>query len=164
MNTGEMQNVKTEDTQNMNTGERQNVKTDGTQDVNTGETKNVKVGEKGKKQGTPGTSTISDEVIPELQALIPLEGVLVEQKIELLEIISDLESENQYDVKTLAGVPLFHMAEKSNCFCRNINKTRRGFQMVMADFTGKDVIVVESPPGNKVSNMIDGAYLLFRTH
>ncbi|PIO70819.1 hypothetical protein TELCIR_07307 [Teladorsagia circumcincta] len=179
MMTGETQNLKTDETQKAETGETRKMKTDesqkpktggmqngkknGTRDMKTDETQKDKEKikrrspEKGQRQGTPigtVTSTSPDEVIPELQALVSLEGVLVEQ--------------------------LFHIAEKSNCCGRNFNKRWRGFQMVMADFTGKvfaklkrpcrclyrsnlcascyffsDVIIAESPPGNRLFHIAE---------
>ncbi|KAK5975658.1 hypothetical protein GCK32_003989 [Trichostrongylus colubriformis] len=80
-----------------------------------------------------------------LEALIPLEGVMVEQKVELIEVVTSYESKNEYDIKTLPGMSVFHVAEHSNICCRNCNGRRRGFTMSVTDFKGNTVAQFRRP-------------------
>ncbi|WKY08249.1 hypothetical protein Q1695_007617 [Nippostrongylus brasiliensis] len=78
-----------------------------------------------------------------LQVLSTLEGVMVEQRIEILELVSSFEGRNSYDVRALSGMPLLHLVERSNCLLRNCKGRRRGFKMKMVDYSGREVAVIK---------------------
>ncbi|KJH46035.1 Scramblase [Dictyocaulus viviparus] len=68
-----------------------------------------------------------------LESLQGINAVLIQQKLELAEIVLDVETQNQYDILTMDNKLLFRVAEQSSfcvrCCCRN----RRGFSMHVMD-------------------------------
>lgn len=82
---------------------------------------------------------------PGLENLIPLDYLLVQQQMEVLELISNYETENKYYVKNRWGQILFFAQEQSGCCARNCFPMCRPFQMDISDLSQRIVIHLDQP-------------------
>lgn len=82
---------------------------------------------------------------PGLENLIPLDYLLVQQQMEVLELVSDYETENKYFVKNRWGQILFFAQEQSSCCARNCFQMCRPFQMDITDISQRLVIHLDQP-------------------
>ncbi|CAK8673082.1 phospholipid scramblase 1-like isoform X2 [Clavelina lepadiformis] len=77
---------------------------------------------------------------PGLEYLTQLDQVLIHQQIELLEVITDFETQNRYMLKNSLGQQCYYAHEESDLCMRLCCKNARGFVMHIDDNTGKEVI------------------------
>lgn len=82
---------------------------------------------------------------PGLENLIPLDYLLVQQQMEVLELISDIETQNKYYVKNRSGQILFFAQEQSGCCARHCFHMCRPFQMDISDLSQRIVIHFDQP-------------------
>lgn len=82
---------------------------------------------------------------PGLENLIPLDYLLVQQQMEVLELFSNFETQNKYYVKNRWGQILFFAQEQSSCCARNCFQMCRPFQMDITDITQRVVIHLDQP-------------------
>ena len=78
-----------------------------------------------------------------LEYLTQLDQILIKQKKELLEIITDFETANKYKIFNSMGQQIFHAAEQSNCCARQFLGPCPGFSMKIEDNFDNEVIQME---------------------
>ncbi|CAB3407663.1 unnamed protein product [Caenorhabditis bovis] len=77
-----------------------------------------------------------------LEYLTLLDCVIVHQKKELMEIVSDFEMNNRYVLKNAAGQQAYFALEESGCCERQFCGPRRGFTIHIVDNFQKEVLTV----------------------
>lgn len=115
---------------------------------------------------------------PGLEYMTQLDQLLVQQKVELFEAFTDIETKNKYVIKNSLGQQCYYAYEESDLCMRICCKAGRGFVMHIVDNNGtevmtlnrpfkcfagccwcanaeccSDLITVESPPGNVVGSI-----------
>jgi len=72
-----------------------------------------------------------------LEYLSQIDQLLVKQKIELLELISGMETSNKYNIKNSLGQQVYKAKEESSFCSRQCCGPNRGFRMHITDNTGR---------------------------
>ncbi|TPP56245.1 Phospholipid scramblase, partial [Fasciola gigantica] len=80
-----------------------------------------------------------------LEYLTQVNQLLIKQKIELLEMLTNVETSNQYVCMNTMGQTIYHCREESNFCMRQCCKSGRAFTMHIHDNTGTEVIRVNRP-------------------
>ncbi|XP_045482703.1 phospholipid scramblase 2-like [Harmonia axyridis] len=82
-------------------------------------------------------STNSTHILPlsGLDFLTDVESLIIQQSIELLDVVSDIPSENRFTVKVPRGETIYYATESSTSFHRNLFGTSRAFKMELHDVT-----------------------------
>lgn len=80
-----------------------------------------------------------------LEYLTVLEQLLVSQKIEKLELLSNFEFENRFKVKNSLGQNVYSAFEESDCCTRNICGPQRPFEMKILDNFKNEVLHISRP-------------------
>ncbi|KAK6726362.1 hypothetical protein RB195_004587 [Necator americanus] len=118
-----------------------------------------------------------------IEVLDTVTGLVVTQRVDLLEVFTSIDMNNRYDVRAPTGDQLFFAYEKSPCLIRCCMGKRHGFIMHVIDNNGKEIlsikrkckfcccisnefaklcaccncckefISVESPPGNEIGSV-----------
>lgn len=84
-------------------------------------------------------------VPPGLAYLAQVDQLLVQQKVEMLEVFSGFETQNKYTVKNSMGQRVFFVAEQSDCCTRQCCGPIRPFDMKIMDETQREVIHLSRP-------------------
>ncbi|PAA78368.1 hypothetical protein BOX15_Mlig010393g1 [Macrostomum lignano] len=79
---------------------------------------------------------------PGLEYLTQVDQLLVHQQIELLEVFTNWETKNKYQVKNSMGQQVYFAAEESDVCARQCCGPQRGFVMHITDNLGSEVIRV----------------------
>ena len=74
-----------------------------------------------------------------------LDQIVVKQKKEILEILTDFETANKYKIFNSMGQQIFYAKEKSDCCTRQWCGPLRGFSMKIEDNFKNEVIHLERP-------------------
>jgi len=82
---------------------------------------------------------------PGLEYLSQIDQLLVKQKVEMLELISGLETNNKYEVKNSMGQDVYKAKEKSNFCARQCCGPLRAFDLEITDNNGREVIHLKRP-------------------
>ena len=82
---------------------------------------------------------------PGLEYLMQIDQLLVQQKIELLEILTGWEQANKYVVKNTLGQQVYFAAEVSECCERQWCGPNRSFKMSIIDNAGREVMCMQRP-------------------
>lgn len=82
---------------------------------------------------------------PGLEYLAQIDQLLVRQKVELLEVLTDFETKNKYLVTNTLGQKVYFAGEESDCCSRNCCGPIRPFQMKIIDNFGQQVINLHRP-------------------
>merc|ERR1739848_416289 len=82
---------------------------------------------------------------PGLEYLTQIDQLLVKQKIEVLEMMTNIETANKYKVKNSMGQDVYKAKEKSDFCTRQCCGPIRCFQMEITDNTGREVIHLDRP-------------------
>ena len=82
---------------------------------------------------------------PGLDYLMQIDHLLIKQKVELMETITNIETSNKYKVKNTLGQDIFKVKEKSDFCTRQCCGPIRCFQLEFYDFEGKEVIHCNRP-------------------
>lgn len=69
-----------------------------------------------------------------------LDQVLIKQKVELLEMVTDYESNNQYELLNSVGQPVYKAEEHTDCLLRYFCGYIRPFDIEIKDNFGTEVI------------------------
>ncbi|EYB93801.1 hypothetical protein Y032_0178g638 [Ancylostoma ceylanicum] len=77
-----------------------------------------------------------------LDVLNTLDGLVVKQRVEMIEVLTTIDTNNKYDVYAPAGGLLFYAYEQSNCLVRLCAGRRRPFTMHIVDSNGQEFITV----------------------
>jgi len=88
---------------------------------------------------------IAGDCPPGLQYLTQVNQLLVKQKVELLEVITGFETENEYKVKNSMGQDIYYAKEQTDCCTRNCCGPSRPFDMTLRDNAGIEVIHLYRP-------------------
>lgn len=80
-----------------------------------------------------------------MEKLKAAEGLVVQQKKEWAEIITDFETKNRYAVLDTSGRQLYWAAEESSVMARLFLKTLRPFSMHLLSMDGQPVVKVVKP-------------------
>ncbi|XP_066298101.1 phospholipid scramblase 1-like [Branchiostoma lanceolatum] len=80
---------------------------------------------------------------PGLEYLTQIDQLLVKQKVELLEVLSDIETKNKYVIKNSMGQKVYYAYEDSSFCTRMCCGNRRGFRIIVVDNNEKEVIRVK---------------------
>jgi hypothetical protein len=72
-----------------------------------------------------------------------LDQILIKQKKELLEIITDFETANKYKILNSMGQQIYYAKEQSGCLTRQFCGPMRGFSMKIEDNFNNEVITME---------------------
>ena len=76
--------------------------------------------------------------------------MLVKQKVELLELVLGLETNNKYEVKNSMGQDIYKAEEKSNFCARQCCGPLRAFDLEITDNNGREVMGGSFKKGCKV--------------
>ncbi|XP_077015246.1 phospholipid scramblase 2 [Tamandua tetradactyla] len=118
---------------------------------------------------------------PGLEYLTQINQLLVCQRVELLEVLTCLETSNKYEIMNKQGQRIYFAEEKSHWFLRHFCGPRRPFTMTIYDNVGRDVIAlhrslrcsccwsncclqklkVEAPPGEKIGYVYQSFHPFF---
>merc|ERR1711976_125267 len=82
---------------------------------------------------------------PGLEYLTQIDQLLVKQKVEVLEMMTGIETANKYKVKNSMGQDVYKAKEKSDFCTRQCCGPIRCFQMEITDNTDREVIHVDRP-------------------
>ncbi|XP_026063071.1 phospholipid scramblase 1 [Carassius auratus] len=82
---------------------------------------------------------------PGLEYLAQVDQLLVHQKIELMEVLTGWETNNQYVVKNSLGQQVFFAAEESNFCTRMMCGPLRSFLLHIQDNMGQEVMTLSRP-------------------
>lgn len=77
---------------------------------------------------------------PGLEYLSMIDGLLVHQKVELLEAFVGFETNNKYTVKNSVGQKVYYAVEDNDCCTRNCCGPMRPFDMKIMDNFRNEVI------------------------
>ena len=80
-----------------------------------------------------------------LEYLTQVDQLLVKQKVELFEMMTDIETANKYKVKNSMGQDVYKAKEKSNFCARQMCGPLRSFDMKIKDNADREVIHLERP-------------------
>ncbi|CAL8068616.1 unnamed protein product [Calicophoron daubneyi] len=80
-----------------------------------------------------------------LEYLTQIDQLLIKQKIEMLEVMVNVETENKYVCLNTMGQTVYKCSEESDFCARQCCKSRRGFTMHVEDHAGMEVIRVIRP-------------------
>ena len=80
-----------------------------------------------------------------LEYLTQLDQIIVKQKKEILEILTDFETKNKYKIYNSMGQEIFYAKEQSDCCTRMFCGPLRGFSMKIEDNFKNEVIHLERP-------------------
>lgn len=110
---------------------------------------------------------------PGLEYLLQVDQLLIKQKVEVLETLVGIETNNQYDVCNSMGQKVYLDAEDTDCCTRNWCGPNRAFELRIIDHSQQEVIHlsrplrcscclcfcclmyvrVEAPPGNLIGHV-----------
>jgi len=82
---------------------------------------------------------------PGLEYLSQLDQLLVKQEVEILEMLTNIETENKYNVQNALGQHMYRAEEKSDCCARQFCGPNRTFDIHVRDNAGTEVIHVSRP-------------------
>ncbi|XP_069474086.1 phospholipid scramblase 2-like [Ambystoma mexicanum] len=82
---------------------------------------------------------------PGLEYLSQIDQLLIHQQIELLEILTGLETNNKYVVKNSLGQQIYFAAEQNDFCTRNCCGPARPFTITIIDNVGREVIRISRP-------------------
>lgn len=82
---------------------------------------------------------------PGLEYLAQVDQLLVHQQVDLLEVLSGWETENNYLVKNSSGQQMFVAKEVSNIFGRQVHGPSRAFTINLYDNMGQLIVKVVRP-------------------
>ncbi|XP_072474332.1 phospholipid scramblase 4-like isoform X2 [Notamacropus eugenii] len=82
---------------------------------------------------------------PGLEYLSQLDKILVHQQIEILELITQFESNNRYEVKNSLGQMVYMVLEDTDDITRNMYHSSRPFVLRVIDCMGREVMRMERP-------------------
>merc|ERR1711872_749709 len=83
----------------------------------------------------------TDKPCPEgLEYFLPLNQLVVKQRVELLEAVTGVETSNVYDVQNILGQHVFKVKENSSWFDRMCCGNKREFEMEIYDTNDKEVM------------------------
>lgn len=84
-------------------------------------------------------------VAPGLWYLSQVDNLFVKQKVEILELFTNFETNNKYEIQNGAAQQVYFAAEQSGCCERQMCGRNRGFKIYVKDNAGNDVMVLERP-------------------
>ncbi len=82
---------------------------------------------------------------PGLECLADVNHLFVKQKVELLEILTGFETNNEYQIFDNSGREIFYAKEDTDCCTRNMCGPNRPFDMTIKDRHGIEVIHLYRP-------------------
>jgi len=82
---------------------------------------------------------------PGLEYLMQLDQLLVQQKVELFEAFTDIETKNKYVIKNSLGQQCYYAYEESDICMRICCQAGRGFTMHIVDNGGNEVMSLTRP-------------------
>lgn len=82
---------------------------------------------------------------PGLEYLTTIDQLLVQQKFELVEVITGFETNNKFNVKNTLGQKLYWAAEVNDCCTRNCCGPLRRFNMKVYDIYQNEVMHIRRP-------------------
>ncbi|XP_010623571.1 phospholipid scramblase 1 [Fukomys damarensis] len=82
---------------------------------------------------------------PGLEYLSQIDLALVHQRIELLEILIGIETNNKYEIKNRLGQKVYLAVEDTNILIQNFCGKYRPFTLRILDNLGREVITMERP-------------------
>ncbi|XP_022100005.1 phospholipid scramblase 1-like isoform X2 [Acanthaster planci] len=93
----------------------------------------------------PPLSTGSTGVPPGLEYLNQIDQLLIHQQVELLELMTSIETKNRYAIKNTLGQQVYFAYEESEFCHRNCCGSDRGFVIHIVDNRSQEVIRVIRP-------------------
>lgn len=82
---------------------------------------------------------------PGLEYLSQIDQLLIKQKVEIFEAVTNIETANKYKIKNSLGQDIFKAKERSDFCTRQCCGPVRCFQLEICDHTGKEVIHCDRP-------------------
>ncbi|XP_055304777.1 phospholipid scramblase 1-like isoform X2 [Sitodiplosis mosellana] len=89
--------------------------------------------------------TVTPNCPPGLEYLASVDQLLVHQKVELLEVITGIETNNQYEIKNTLGQRVYFAAEDNDCCTLNCCGPSRPFDMKIFDVNQREVMRFDRP-------------------
>jgi len=84
--------------------------------------------------------------VPEgLEYLSQIDQLLVKQKVEVFEMLTDIETANKYKIKNSMGQNVYKAKEKSNFCARQCCGPLRSFKMKITDNNDREVLSIKRP-------------------
>ena len=80
-----------------------------------------------------------------LEYLTQLDQLLIKQKIELMELVTNLETSNKYEIFNTMGQQVYLATEDSNCCARQFCGPERPFEIGITDGQSNEVIHISRP-------------------
>lgn len=93
----------------------------------------------------PLPSDVPTNCPPGLEYLTQIDQILVNQQIELLELVTNFETENTYRIRNTLGQQVYFAKEESTVFQRQCCGPGRAFSMSITDNSQREVIHLERP-------------------
>uniref|UniRef100_G3TC86 Phospholipid scramblase n=1 Tax=Loxodonta africana TaxID=9785 RepID=G3TC86_LOXAF len=82
---------------------------------------------------------------PGLECLAQLDNIHVLQHFEPLEMVTDFETNNRYDVKNNSDQMVYIVSEDTDDFARNAYRTLRPFVLRVTDCMGREIMTMQRP-------------------
>merc|ERR1719500_2228285 len=82
---------------------------------------------------------------PGLHYLTMVDQLLIKQKVEVLEVVTGIETANKYEVLNSMGQHVYKAKEDSDCCTRYFCSSNRCLEMNITDLTGQEVIHLNRP-------------------
>lgn len=80
-----------------------------------------------------------------LEYLTQIDQLLIKQKIELFEMLTNFEFKNKYEIKNSMGQVVYKAVENSGCCERQCCGPNRGFQIIISDNHDVEILKLERP-------------------
>nr|XP_020441531.1 phospholipid scramblase 1-like [Monopterus albus]XP_020441532.1 phospholipid scramblase 1-like [Monopterus albus]XP_020441533.1 phospholipid scramblase 1-like [Monopterus albus]XP_020441534.1 phospholipid scramblase 1-like [Monopterus albus]XP_020441535.1 phospholipid scramblase 1-like [Monopterus albus] len=97
----------------------------------------------GPPAGAPAVAL--DGVPPGLEYLTQIDQILIHQKVELLEVLTGFETNNEYDIKNSLGQKIYKAKEKNDVWSLNCCGPLRSFEVDITDNMDREVIRLIRP-------------------
>lgn len=96
-------------------------------------------------QVQPSSNHYNPNCPPGLEYLTAIDQLLVQQKVELIEVITGFETNNKFNVKNTLGQKVYWAAEDNDCCTRNCCGPLRRFNMKVYDIYQNEVMHMRRP-------------------
>ncbi|XP_061565632.1 phospholipid scramblase 2-like [Cololabis saira] len=93
----------------------------------------------------PAAGAVAVGVPPGLEYLTQIDQILIHQKLELVEVFTGFETNNQYEIKNSLGQSIYKAKEINDCCTRNCCGALRPFEMKIKDTMDREVIHLIRP-------------------
>ncbi|KAH9396798.1 hypothetical protein TYRP_003096 [Tyrophagus putrescentiae] len=93
----------------------------------------------------PAPPSSNPNIPPGLEYLTVVDQLLIEQKVEMLEVFTGWETNNKYAIRNVMGQNVYFAVEENDCCTRQFCGAARSFDMKIMDNFRKEIISIRRP-------------------